>query len=758
MEIYKYPVVCWELSETHVCCHVAGAGYELVGTSLTKIKSSLASRIMRELETGNVNQPSITEPRLKTVKVGIRPAYKEEDGIYAAPSVIHLSVPAVYGRTTAGYFECFLPLLDEEFYYYRPDQLKHLVEHFTRNSLKDLAPETVHRLLLAPPARLELLPVKVKVRRSFSGRGFTDYASEVPLLSTIAEKFPHPKSIRKKISAFPDAAWERAGHITAVKQKILDEKANLLIVGEKGVGKSAILLEAIRSISKLKGLDEEEKQTFWRTPAQRITARARYLGEWEEICETMAEELRRVNGVLWVTDFINLLRTGGEDPGNSVAAFFAGILKTAEFQILGEVTGKELESVRHLLPGFAALFQTIHIEVMNRAEILRVFDHFENYARMNFDIGFEENSLNLAGLLLGRYVKYESFPGKAIKFLSGCLDECWVKEKKEITKRDILDSLIEITGLPEMLLRDEMTLDRKELRRWFGKRIIGQDNAVEKMCTVVEIFKAGLNDPGKPIATMIFGGPTGTGKTASARALAEYFFGQGQKLDPLIRLDMSEFQHPSQIEKLLGSGDEPGKLVREIRDRPFSVVLLDELEKAHESFFDALLSILDEGLLLDAFGRATDFRTSIVIMTTNLGSSASGSIGFAREQPTSADYSASIKSYFRPEFFNRIDSVVSFNPLGQDTVEAITRKELLEFTERKGITERGLRLEFTENLVGYLARTGFDNRYGARPLQRAMERYVTAAIARYLLRYPKVSDCILEIDFREEKVAVRKKR
>jgi ATP-dependent Clp protease ATP-binding subunit ClpC len=237
----------------------------------------------------------------------------------------------------------------------------------------------------------------------------------------------------------------------------------------------------------------------------------------------------------------------------------------------------------------------------------------------------------------------------------------WLKMKTLIHSETILTQFVQKTGLPPFLLRDDILLDTTGLQDFFTQRIIGQSTAVDCVSQVVMIFKAGLNDPNKPISTLLFAGPTGVGKTACARALADYFFGQGQTLNPLIRLDMSEFQHPIQVDRLLGTGNKPGKLVRDIRERPFSVLLLDEIEKAHPLFFDVLLNVMDEGILIDNNGRITDFRNVILIMTSNLGTQQSKGITFVTTE-AKHDVSGAIRNFSVPNSTTASIKSSPFNP------------------------------------------------------------------------------------------------
>jgi ATP-dependent Clp protease ATP-binding subunit ClpC len=249
---------------------------------------------------------------------------------------------------------------------------------------------------------------------------------------------------------------------------------------------------------------------------------------------------------------------------------------------------------------------------------------------------------------------------------------------------------------------------------------------------------------------MLFCGPTGVGKTHMAQALANYFFGHGAAnsehgsasrererpeaaSDRLIRLDMSEYGGFDAVYRLLGPPQgEPGPLVKQVRRQPFSVLLLDEIEKAAPAVFDTLMGVFDEGRLTDQYGRVTNFRSTIIIMTSNLGAGMSRAVGFSGESAGPAYQDVAMK-FFRPEFFNRMDAVVTFRPLLPASVKLITRRELGDIAKREGLVRGGVSVKWSDTLVDHLAAIGFDARYGARPLQRAIEREIVAPLARWLL-------------------------
>ncbi len=400
-------------------------------------------------------------------------------------------------------------------------------------------------------------------------------------------------------------------------------------------------------------------------------------------------------------------------------------------------------------------FKIVVLEELPAHQIQSILQRLADYSLKNLKIAISPQGLDTAYRLLLRYYPYESFPGKAVKFLSQCISEVQLNEQNAIGKQEVIHNFLKQTGLPELFLKDDLLLNQQQLREFFEEKIIGQSAAVGKLMEVIKIYKAGLNNPEKPLATMLFAGPTGVGKTASAKVLADYFFGKGQKTAPLIRIDMSEFQYPGQISRFIGAGREVGKLVQEVRERPFAVLLLDEVEKAAPNIFDALLTVLDEGLLVDAFGRLTSFKNTIIIMTSNLGASNRNSIGFKEEGYDEARYQSAIGSFFRPEFVNRIDHIVFFEPLSKEDIRRICKKELNDLRSREGIVKKQLQLEYSEALIDYLCEVGFDEKYGARPLQRAIDQRLINPLAIWLLDHRTVANEHILLDYSDGLIVKR---
>ena len=745
MKILEYPLLCHQLNAETVLGHLLGTHKQLVATDVRSLTGDFSGYIEKQLRDGTFYEPDLKAFRLRTFSFAVRPHYQENERMYPVKEPVEVPVHAVYGNSENGYFECFLPVFGKSFYFYAEKDLEKLVEHFSRDAFHNMAPAQVYQLLQQTTPWLETVSVKSPTPKERKVAYEADYGS----LPGIAEKLPFPR--RESGKPVVDAAWEQGELADSLVSMLLDEKANVLLTGNSGTGKSAVIREVIRKITGLeKSKDKFERHTFWRTSPSRMTAKARYLGEWQQICEEMTQDLQRNNGIVWMENFVSLALTGGEGPEDSVAAFLTSFIRQGQLQLISEVTPPQLEALRRLLPGFAEHFRIVKLEEMDARTTLRIFEYFNQFATRHYSITFSQQALEMSYVLLDRFVRYEGFPGKAIRFLSHALSKAQLSHQQTLGTHEVIENFSEQTGIPDFLLRDDQPLDAAALRLFFSQRIKGQDQVIDHLASLIRIFKAGLNDPGKPIATLVFAGPTGVGKTATAKAIAAYFFGIGQAYQPLIRLDMSEFQHPAQIYRLIGSD---GKLVQFVREKPFCVVLLDEIEKAHPLIFDALLTVLDEGILLDSAGRLTDFRNTIIIMTSNLGSVQSIAPGFKSHQ--TPDFEADIRSFFRPEFFNRIDQVLPFLPLTATNMHDILLQELAALENRDGIRNRHLKLHFTENLIALLAEKGFDQKYGARPLQREIERRIVAPLARLLLENPLLHHQLLQADAENEQVIFR---
>jgi ATP-dependent Clp protease ATP-binding subunit ClpC len=641
MPAYRFATLLWQdAAGFHTAVPVeaddeATAGYGATATAaLDQLRDYLAWLYRRNPERP---PPDMRDAELGSVKVTLRPEYRVENRIYACDEPLVLPVHYVAGRLTSGLLVAALPLIGARFYYHEPDALKGLVSRYAQQALKGLTPRELARFLPPPIVRLENVVIQVRLKTRA-----VRHDTALPHLSQVAE----PLGDRAMRKQYP-RAWERDTLVAEAVRKLHHERTHLLLVGEPGVGKSTVLVEAVQTVERLHAAQAEKRgdpsaspRLFWLTSAGRLIAGMKYLGQWEERCEHVIEELARLPGVLCVERLLDLLRLGGTGPGDSLAAFLLPYLQRGELRLASEATPAELDACRRLLPGFVDLFPILHLPPFDRPQALAILDRTAERHAQNLRLEVMPAISDRIYHLFRRFAPYQAFPGAAAGFVRDlCERQARTRRDRPVTPADAVDQFIRRTGLPDWLLLDEVLLDREQLLRDFNRQVIGQKAAVEAAVQLVTTFKAGLNDPHRPLGVLLFCGPTGVGKTELARTLAHTLFGHGESATDstgrrehqLVRLDMSEYAGFDAVERLLGPPQgEPSLLIRRLRQQPFCVVLLDEIEKASPAVFDVLLSVCDEGRLTDRFGRTTTFRSSIIILTSNLGTEQRETFGSAR--------------------------------------------------------------------------------------------------------------------------------
>lgn len=686
--------------------------------------------------------PDFLDPVLFQFSVSIRPEYEVDGRSYPCDEEIELLVHGVHGHQESGLVICSLPTMSMGFHVYEFKSLRRMAGEAVRRALARSTPQELSRYL--PPKNVRLEQVSVHVPRSKPRRAQDE--KSLATLNLVAQPVGHP-GFRKRFSA----AWQREEELADLVRRLAEQKANVILLGEPGVGKTTLLVNAVRAIERSRSEDDQENQSapvrhrYWQTAAARLIAGMKYLGQWQERCEQVIDELAGIDGVLCVEALLDLVRLGGSSGEDSLAAFLLPYLKNGELRMVAEATPSELDACRRLLPGFAEVFTVLQVNELEgrkaRAALAQTAELLSRDSKITIEEGVTENVYRL----FRRFQPYRALPGAASRFLNELFDEARQNRSTHVSMPLVLDRFTRQTGLPDQLLRDDRPLSGDEVFEALQRRIIGQPEACRAAAALVTTFKAGLHDPGRPIGTLLFCGPTGVGKTELAKTLSRYLFGHGKGDDRLVRLDMSEYSTVWTASRLIAKDDQtPSDFIQHVRAQPFVVVLLDEIEKAAPEVFDILLSVLDEGRLTDRFGRTTTFRSAILIMTSNLGSTGRPSIGFARQ--AAETYQAAVRSFFRPEFCNRIDAVVTFQPLDQDACRAIARLELDQIGRREGLARARLRLTFSDELVAHLVQEGFDARYGARHLQRTLETRVVSPLSRYLVERPGLYDRDLLLD------------
>ncbi|MFY0522868.1 AAA family ATPase [Archangium gephyra] len=497
---------------------------------------------------------------------------------------------------------------------------------------------------------------------------------------------------------------------------------SLLLVGGPGSGKTSQVLRLARLIAELRREDKKaDLPRIWRTSAERIVAGMVYLGMWQERCLKIVDALSYENDYLYVDRLTSILAP--QPDGSSIGDLLLPAAMSGEISLIAECTEAELERCQRRFPESLRPFRIVRIEPPPASQVPELMVRYQAAKRSRVSI----HALGLRQLVghLETFQRDSLFPGKAFRFLD------WLEQQGERGKartfypRDVSEAYARYTGLPLQLISDEVPAEQTTLAGQLRQGVIGQDRACELAAGVLARFKAGLNDPEKPVGTLLFAGPTGVGKTELSKQLSRTLFGNEERM---IRLDMSEYMLPGSAQRLMEVGPGITSLAERVRQQPMSLVLFDEIEKAHPEVFDLLLGILGEGRLTDSLGRLVDFRMAVVCMTSNLGVEQSEPTGFGAERG-SEDFMRAIRQAFRPELFNRIDHVIPFRRLSEADVLRIVDLELEKAASRAGLLRRRLRLVVEPDARAWLARHGYDPKLGARPLKRLIEAKVMAPIA-----------------------------
>jgi ATP-dependent Clp protease ATP-binding subunit ClpC len=553
--------------------------------------------------------------------------------------------------------------------------------------------------------------------------------------------------------------YERDRDLQRILEQIEKIGRSFLLIGPSGVGKTTLIRKAAEQLASKSRLP----WLILETNTSSLIAGKKYIGEWQGVVKNMVEIAQREERVaIWFSDLINLVGVGKFDGcDETMASALAPLMDRREIIILGECTPESYKAIMEPHPWFARLLDKILIEPHSPDASRRVVERVAT--RMVESFGAEhgcpfcwtQEALDRATQYGEIYFPDMSRPAGALRLIETTLQDSivlprWMEEisteNKKTARWDIppecvIEALSLVTGTPRRLLDDSIPLRLAEVQSFFCERLVGQRRAIDAVVDLIALIKAGLTDPGKPMGTMLFAGPTGVGKTELARTLAEYVFGSA---DRLIRLDMSEYQNYDAVAKLVGGPnmpDTPGGLLSRVKQHPFSVILLDEIEKADASVFDLLLQLLDAGRLTRATGETINFTQTVIILTSNLGSAIpeSHSFGFRASGEIAEDsdqaeeqLELAIRNFFRPELVNRIGRIIRFDPLTREDVRALASREVGAVLMRNGIRRRRLQIDIDRGVIDVLAEAGYDARYGARPLKRAVERMVLAPLARFL--------------------------
>ena len=517
-------------------------------------------------------------------------------------------------------------------------------------------------------------------------------------------------------------------------------KRNACLIGEAGVGKTTIVEGLATKFTKNEVAKDMQGKHILELNISAMLAGSKYRGDFEKKAEDCLKFVESRNDcILFIDELHQILGAGGAEGAMDMASIIKPTLTKDKFQIIGATTYADYKATIEKDTALARRFQRIAvveptavqtIDILNKAKA-----SYEEYHHVKVPAERVKEIIRLAD----RYMSDRNFPDKAFDIL----DEACVKAKrndqKSITSDNIMEVVATISRIPITKLKESDTERLMQLEEHLNANVLGQQEAIKSVTRAIKRNRVGISEGTRPIGSFLFVGSTGTGKTELAKALSREWFGTEKAL---IKIDMSEYMESHSVSKLIGAPagyvgfEEGGALTQKIKTQPYSVVLFDEVEKAHKDVLNLLLQLLDEGALTDAYSGRVDFRNTIIILTSNIGAtdvSTVKSIGFASNEAEKREdtYKKAVQSYFKPELLNRIDSVIYFNDLETNVIENITDKLLNELKDR--VSKIGYTITFTDDVKSYLVKGGYSKKYGVRELKRYIATTVESKVADTLI-------------------------
>ena len=536
-------------------------------------------------------------------------------------------------------------------------------------------------------------------------------------------------------------------------------KNNPLLVGDPGVGKTAIAEGLARKIVLGETPEVLAKATIFSLDMGALLAGTRYRGDFEERLKQVMKELEDHPDAILFIDEIHTVIGAGATSGGAMDA--SNLLKPAlqggKLRCMGSTTYKEFRQHFEKDRALARRFQKIDVNEPSVPDTIKILMGLKPSFEEHHDLKYTNDAIKSAVELAARYIHDRKLPDSAIDVIdeAGAAQHLFVesKRRKSLGVKEIEAVVAKIARIPPKTVSKDDAETLRDLEKTLKRVVFGQDKAVTALCSAIKLARAGLREPEKPIGNYLFAGPTGVGKTEVAKQLASSLGVE------LIRFDMSEYMEKHAVSRLIGAPpgyvgfDQGGMLTDAIDQHPHSVLLLDEMEKAHPDVYNILLQVMDHGKLTDHNGRTVDFRNVILIMTSNAGAreQSQSAIGFGRERRTGED-TAAIERTFTPEFRNRLDAVINFAPLGKDIIMQVVEKFVLQLEAQ--LLDRNVHIELSSEAAAWLGDKGYDDKMGARPLARVIQEYIKKPLAEELLFGKLVKGGLVRVNVKDDAITL----
>ena len=524
-------------------------------------------------------------------------------------------------------------------------------------------------------------------------------------------------------------------------------KNNPMLVGDPGVGKSAIVEGIAIKIANDDIPPVLAGKRLISLDLGSIVAGTKYRGDFEKRLKNIIKEVAdNPDVILFIDEFHTIVGAGGASGSLDAANMLKPALARGDIQCIGATTTDEFRKVVEKDGALDRRFQKIVVEHTDIQHTISILSKLKTNYEKHHNVIYTDEAVEACVRMSERYITDRCLPDKAIDAMDEAGSMVRLKNPNRtgrVSADDVAAVISKMTGIPSGRVAESEGGKLMKMREKLQSRIIGQDEAIDKVVRAIQRNRAGIKDPGKPIGTFIFFGPTGVGKTQLAKSLAEYLF---DSEDNMIRIDMSEYMEKFNVSRLIGAPpgyvghEEGGQLSERVRRKPYCVVLLDEIEKAHPDVFNLLLQVMDEGRLTDSTGRTVSFRNTIVIMTSNVGSREldeyGSGVGFNTSgknvgQNRKSVLEKAVKKAFPPEFINRVDEQVFFSSLSKESIEKIIDIELKGLSKR--VQEAGFELNVTPTAKRFVADMGYDPKFGARPLKRAIQKYIEDPVSEQII-------------------------